>query len=465
LIGSNLSELAQDPPEKVMRLLQLSSRTRELVPGALVLKHGNGTVLPCRTEGALLEMTPNGSVLLFRIFSKDRATQRFRELNERIEALHQEILNRKRAEARLAASEARWRFMAESMPHKIFTTNAAGQVDYINSRWHEFTGFTPEQMRDFGWTQFIHPDDLEENIRLWLHSKATGQPFEYQHRFRRADGVYRWHLTRVQAHPGPDGKTFVWIGSSTEIHDQKETEDELRRANEDLKQFAFAASHDLQEPIRNVAVYSELVAARYHGQLDDEGRQYLAFLQEGAQRLARLVHDLLDYTRASMAELTGTPADASVALENAVVALAEAIRESGAQVTSDPLPQVFMGEAHLQQVFQNLIGNALKYRSEVPPRIHVSAVERGMMWRFSVEDNGIGIDAQFKEKIFGVFKRLHTGKYSGNGIGLAICQRVVERYGGRIWVESIPGKGSTFFFTVPQHGRPIHTAALESASS
>ena len=140
--------------------------------------------------------------------------------------------------------------------------------------------------------------------------------------------------------------------------------------------------------------------------------------------------------------------------KHALASLAEAIRESGATVTYDPLPEVYMGEAHLQQVFQNLIGNALKYRDEDPPRIHISAAARRRVV-FSVEDNGIGIDPQYKEKIFGVFKRLHRDqKYSGTGIGLAICQRVVERYGGRIWVESEPGKGSTFYFTVPRHAQP-----------
>ena len=143
--------------------------------------------------------------------------------------------------------------------------------------------------------------------------------------------------------------------------------------------------------------------------------------------------------------------DSAAVLQHALSSLAEAIRESGAAVTYDPLPEVYMGEAHLQQVFQNLIGNALKYRKEEPPRIHISAAHQGAGWRFSVQDNGIGIDPQYKEKIFGVFKRLHRDqKYSGTGIGLAICQRVVERYGGRIWVESAPGKGATFYFTVPR---------------
>ncbi len=257
----------------------------------------------------------------------------------------------------------------------------------------------------------------------------------------------------------------MWIGSNTDIHEQKEKEEALRRANDDLQQFAYSASHDLQEPIRNVAVYSEIVAQRYHSLLDADGRQFLGFLNEGGRRLATLINDLLAYTRAGMMEVQEVPVDASVVLQHSLSGLAEAIRESGAEVTYDELPEVYIGDAHLQQIFQNLIGNALKYRDQEPPRIHISASRRGADWCFSVQDNGIGIDPRYKEKIFGVFKRLHHDrKYSGTGIGLAICQRVVERYGGRIWVESEPGKGSTFFFTVPRHAPTGRAAAAESSA-
>jgi light-regulated signal transduction histidine kinase (bacteriophytochrome) len=252
------------------------------------------------------------------------------------------------------------------------------------------------------------------------------------------------------------GNISMWIGSNTDIHEQKETEDELRHANEDLQQFAYSASHDLQEPIRNVAVYSEVVAKRYHNLLDADGRQFLGFLTEGGRRLATLIDDLLAYTRAGIVDAPTSTVDAEAALRHALSSLSEAIRENDALVEYDPLPLVHMSEAHLQQIFQNLIGNALKYRTEQRPQIHISAVHQGAAWRFAVRDNGIGIDPHYKEKIFGVFKRLHRDqKYSGTGIGLAICQRVVERYGGRIRVESQPGHGATFFFTVPEPTPPV----------
>ncbi|HTQ53931.1 MAG TPA: ATP-binding protein [Bryobacteraceae bacterium] len=360
----------------------------------------------------------------------------------------------------------RFHFMAESMPQKIFATAPGGESTYLNKQWMEFTGLSFEQLRDWGWVQIIHPDDLEEGMRAWRHAIATGEPLQMMSRIRRADGVYRWHLNRARAMRNSQGQIALWIGSSTDIHEQKQTEVELRRANEDLQQFAYSASHDLQEPIRNVAIYSEILAKRYQHVLDADGQLYLGFLKEGGRRLATLVNDLLAYTTASRAELSEAAVDAAAAFQNALSSLSEAIRESQAVVTCDPLPEeVHMSEAHLRQVFQNLVGNALKYRDSRPPRVHVAAVGQGAFWRFSVQDNGIGIDPLYKEKVFGVFKRLHHDrKYSGTGIGLAICQRVVERYGGRIWVESEPGKGATFFFTVPQPIGPARGSGPEPAA-
>jgi len=258
------------------------------------------------------------------------------------------------------------------------------------------------------------------------------------------------------------GAISMWIGSNTDIHEQKEKEKELQRANDDLQQFAYSASHDLQEPVRNVTVYSELIAKRYHDVLDADGRRFLGFLTEGGRRLAMLISDLLAYTRAGTTEGDITSQDATAVLKHTLSGLAEAIRETSAIVTYDALPSVCMGETHLQQVLQNLIGNALKYRAQETPRVHVSVLNLGAQWRFSVQDNGIGIDPAYKEKIFGLFKRLHRDhQYDGTGIGLAICQRVVERYGGRIWVDSALGKGATFYFTVPQRAEPAHTPAAE----
>jgi PAS domain S-box-containing protein len=378
--------------------------------------------------------------------------------------LRKALLDREEALREAENARERLRFMAESMPQKIFTATPEGEIDYFNRQWMEFTGLKAGELAN--WREYVHPDDVEENIQLWRQSLETGEPFRIEHRFRRLDGVYRWHLSRAQAMRDSTGTIQMWIGSTTEIHEQKEREEELRRANYDLQQFAFSASHDLQEPIRNVAIYSEIIGNQYSDRLDDEGRQFLGFLTEGGRRLATLISDLLAYTRAGVVEGDPTTIDSAAVLKRSLSSLAEAIRENQATVSFDPLPEVVMAEVHLQQIFQNLISNALKYRTESPPQIHVSAVNQGGAWCFSVHDNGIGIHPQYKEKIFGVFKRLHRDqKYPGTGIGLAICQRVVERYGGRIWVESEPGRGSTFYFTVPQHASRARAANVESSVS
>ena len=392
-----------------------------------------------------------------------RFNEMLASIQSRDDNLNQALMEREAALREAEKARERLRFMAESMPQKIFTALPGGETDYLNRQWTEFTGLPVEQIQNWGWEQFVHPDDREDNVEAWRHSLETGEPFHFQHRFRRADGVYRWHLSRALAMRNADGQILLWIGSCTDIHEQKETEEELRRANDDLQQFAYSASHDLQEPIRNVALYSQIVSNRYQAILDADGKQFLGFLTEGGRRLAKLVDDLLAYTRAGAGEMNPTSVDSSAVLKDALSSLAETIRENEAIVTHDPLPEVWMGATHLQQLLQNLISNALKYRNQDLPRIHISAVNLGAAWRFSVKDNGIGIDAKYKEVIFGVFKRLHRDqKYTGTGIGLAICQRVVERYGGRIWVESEPGRGSTFFFTVPRHAPRVHSATLTS---
>jgi PAS domain S-box-containing protein len=400
----------------------------------------------------------------------DRFNEMLGGIQSRDDTLTKALSDREEALREAEKARERFRFMAESMPQKIFTAAPGGEVTYFNQQWMEFSGLSFDQIKDWGWSQFVHPLDVEANLSTWRRSIKTGEPFYFEQRFQRADGSYRWHLSRAHAMRDPSGNISMWIGSNTDIHEQKEKEEQLRRANEDLQQFAYSASHDLQEPVRNVAVYSEIVAKRYHDILDGEGRQFLGFLTEGGRRLVSLINDLLAYTRAgvleaNMVEASMTTADSAAVLERALFSLAEAIRESDAKVNYEALPIVDMGEAHLHQVFQNLIANAIKYRSEDPPEVRISAVHQVGGWRFSVQDNGIGIDPQYKEKIFGVFKRLHRDqKYSGTGIGLAICQRVVERYGGRIWVESAPGKGATFYFTIPQNSSGAPAATIESSA-
>ncbi|MBV9396957.1 MAG: PocR ligand-binding domain-containing protein [Bryobacterales bacterium] len=224
----------------------------------------------------------------------------------------------------------------------------------------------------------------------------------------------------------------------------------LHRMNEDLKGFAFAASHDLQEPLRTVTVYSQLLVQRAGEQLNGEAARWAGFIEQGTDRMRNLLLGLLAYI--NIAQTGGEPSHCiglNDALNSALKNLKEAIQESGASVTSDPLPRVVGQEVHFIQLFQNLIGNAIKYRGPSPPCIRISGQKCGSQWRIAVSDNGMGIDPEYHQTIFGVFKRLHGTKIPGTGIGLSICQRIVERYGGRLWVESQPDAGATFYLTLP----------------
>jgi PAS domain S-box-containing protein len=372
---------------------------------------------------------------------------------EAVAGTTRDVTHRKIEEERRRESEERLRFMAESMPQKIFTARSDGSIDYFNQQWFEFAGLPFASLSGRGWETLLHPADEAPFREAWTSSLQSGEPFQATHRIRRADGAYRWHLSRAHAMRSPAGDVSMWIGSSTDIHEQKATEEALRQANQDLEQFAYTATHDLQEPLRSVMIYGELLLRRHADQLEGTAAQYIEFMRTGAARMEMLVRDLLSYTRASRLDMPAEcHEDANTHLRIALENLSTAIAESDALVTvKGDLPMVSVLGTHLQQLFQNLIGNAIKYRHlDQRPLVSVSAVRCEGQWCFMIEDNGIGIESEYKERIFGLFKRLHTGdKYSGTGIGLAICQRIVERYHGRIWVESTPGRGSKFHFTLP----------------
>ncbi len=225
---------------------------------------------------------------------------------------------------------------------------------------------------------------------------------------------------------------------------------DLNRANRDLEQFAYIASHDLQEPLRMVSSFTQLLAKRYRGRLDKDADDFIAFAVDGARRMQGMINDLLAYSRVGRPNADIVPVDANEAYHRAISNLTGTIEESAADITHDALPVVRAGNAELARLFQNLLGNAIKFRGDAPPKIHIAAVRDGAAWRFSVRDNGIGMPMDNREKIFDLFKRLGSReKYPGSGLGLAIAKRIVERSGGRIWVESEPGRGSIFFFTLP----------------
>jgi light-regulated signal transduction histidine kinase (bacteriophytochrome) len=233
--------------------------------------------------------------------------------------------------------------------------------------------------------------------------------------------------------------------------------EQLARSNTDLEQFAYVASHDLKEPLRMISSYVTMLGERFGDRLDREGKEYLRFATDGAKRLHALIDDLLAYARAGLEDEPIEETDARRIVGLALANLRQSIESSGATIDIGRLPRVSGAPAQLSQVFQNLIGNAIKYRSEAPPRVTIRAVSAGDFWRFTVADNGIGFPPERSQSIFTMFQRLHgAGEYPGTGIGLSICKRIVLRHGGRIWADAEPGRGATFFFTLPkkQTGEP-----------
>jgi PAS domain S-box-containing protein len=273
------------------------------------------------------------------------------------------------------------------------------------------------------------------------------------------DGIVRTFLTTKGPYRDADQKTIGTVGIARDITERKKSEQhlvktvgELKRSNDELQQFAYVASHDLQEPLRMVASYTELLAKRYKGRLDSDADEFIAFAVDGCNRMQGLIQDLLAYSRAGTNGKTLREISAEDALQAALTNLRAAIEQSGAVVTHDSLPALRTDDTQLAQVFQNLVGNAIKYRSAAVPQVHLSATKNGAPeWIFSVRDNGLGIDPQYFERIFILFQRLHgQNEFAGTGIGLAVCKKIVERLGGRIWVESQPGSGSTFYFALPE---------------
>jgi PAS domain S-box-containing protein len=305
----------------------------------------------------------------------------------------------------------------------------------------------------------IHPGDykvLEGKIKAW---EAAGKPgiLNTEFRCRRADGTYIWiedHMVSVKIDEGPENMAGVLIN----VTEHKGTEEKLKMlaeklsvSNKELEQFAYVASHDLQEPLRMVASYIQLLQRRYKGQISKEADEFIGFAVDGVVRMKTLINDLLIYSRVNTREFPAEPTDINKIIEQVKVNLKTAIEEADAVIEYENLPTVNCSPLQITQLFQNLISNAIKFRSdERPPRVQITAKLTDDEWMFSVADNGIGIEKEYTERVFVIFQRLHNyNEYPGTGIGLAICKKIVEKFGGHIWVESEPGKGSTFNFTVP----------------
>lgn len=378
-------------------------------------------------------------------------------------AYFSDVIGLNQIEASVRDSEERFRSLAAALPQLIWSSAGDGSLEYVNPLWRSYAGWDADQepISD-PWPTLLHPDDQTSYMDRWNKVLKSGDIFEIQCRLKHMpDGSYRWFLCRAVPLRNSQGEIVRWFGSCTDIEDQmnsatklQEAIDALRRSNSDLEQFAYAASHDLQEPLRMVAIYTQLLKEEYSAKLDATAVEYINFAVSGALRMEQLLKSLLSYaTIANASQESAECVDANEALQAAELNLQATIEEARASVSSDSLPLVWIPRVHLIRLFQNLISNALKYRRELDPVIHVGVQGGGGKWTFSIRDNGIGIEPEYLTHIFGVFKRLHGQEYEGTGIGLAMCQKIVERAGGQIWGESEVGKGSTFFFTLPIVGR------------
>ncbi len=371
-----------------------------------------------------------------------------------------DVTDRKRFERELQETVQIYRAIGESIPFGVWICDAGGENTYASDSFLQLVGMTQAECSSFGWGRVLHPEDLESTIAAWKECVRTGDVWYCEHRFKGVDGEYHPILARGVPVRDAVGRIIYWAGINLDISRLKEVEaalrsqaEELTRSNRELEQFAFVASHDLQEPLRMVNAYTELLLRRIGDRRTPELDQYAGFIEQAVHKMERLIRDLLSFSRVIHGELEKTAVDANEAAANALHACRRLIAESGAEVTSDILPVVIADEGQLVQVFLNLVQNGIKYRKpDVPPRVHIGSTRRGKYALFWVEDNGIGFDPRHSETIFRLFKRLHGPEYPGTGLGLAICQRIVERYGGRIWAESAPDQGAKFYFNLPAAG-------------
>lgn len=363
-------------------------------------------------------------------------------------------------------SGAKYRGLLEAAPDAMVVVSQEGEIVLLNVqaekqfgyRRDELVGQKVKNIIPEGFAERLIADALRSAEDALAQQIGTGIELSG----RRKDGSE--FPIEIMLSPLESAEGILVTAAIRDITKRKKAEAhllqkmvELSRSNEELGHFANIASHDLQEPLRMVASYTQLLSKRYKGKLDSDADEFIGFAVDGASRMQRLIQDLLEYSRVGTQGKELVNASCEEALQQALVNLSGVIEESGAQVTHDPLPAVFADEMQLVQLFQNLIGNGVKYQSPGIPRVHISAVKNGeAKWIFSVKDNGLGIDPQYFEKIFGMFQRLHKREeFAGTGIGLAICKKIAERHGGSIAVESQPGKGSTFRFVLTGSGKNL----------
>jgi PAS domain S-box-containing protein len=370
----------------------------------------------------------------------------------------QDITERKRAEQALRESKNKYQSLYNSIRDAILVADTDRRIIDCNPAFTELFGYTLDEIRGKRTLHVYADREAFKKLGQTLRQRDGDANFFVTVPYQKKSGQTFPGETNVFPLKDAAGETQGFIGLIRDVTERQAAQEqiqhyaaELERSNRELEQFAYAVSHDLQAPLRTISGFLNLLAKRYRGQLDDRGEEYIERIMNADQRMQAMIQALLNLSRVESRGEPLAPTDVETILAHARLALDHAIETSGAEISHDPLPTVSADATQLTQVFQNLIANAIKFRREdVPPRIHVSAERRGDEWVFSVADNGIGIDPAQADRIFQVFQRLHTEEeYPGIGIGLALCKRIVERHGGRIWVAAAPGEGATFKFTLP----------------
>jgi len=383
----------------------------------------------------------------------------------------------------LEKSETNFRMLADLSPQIIWTARSDGYLDYYNQRWYEFTGFE-ESYGDQSWTPILHPDDVQISINTWYAAVHTGEEYRIEYRFKdRITNEYRWFLGQALPVRNDQGKITKWFGSCTDIHEQKSFSDELekkveqrtqqllelnadlKRTNEELGQFAYVASHDLQEPLRKIITFSNRITDKFNNSLPPGSEVYLKKIYTSAIRMSRLISDLLNFSSATRSNKEFIRTDLNKILKQTLVDFEVELIQKKAKIKNDPLPLLQAIPLQMSQLFHNLMSNALKFsKQDAPPEISITyrQLSKSENEQYNVPDkkqtyseilfcdNGIGFEEKFEEQIFTIFHRLH-GKlaYSGTGIGLALCKKIVENHGGNIFARSVENTGTCFHIVIP----------------
>lgn len=430
--------------------------------------------------------------------------------------IRRQIEIRRQSLEAMRQSEARFKLIAESLPQMVWVASPGGITEYMNQRWHDYTGLSPGESQQSDWLSFVHPDDAGPCRQRWRSSLRLGTPFEQEYRVRRKDGVYRWFLGLATALRDDGGRVVNWFGACTDIDDQKRAADELElrvkertaelqqavnnlhaevqdrerateqleatatelaRSNRELEQFAYVASHDLQEPLRKIQTFSDRLMSTNSAQLEPQSHDYIQRMHAAAGRMRRLIDDLLTFSRVSKRGLQPEKVDLNESAREVLGDLDDAIQRLRGHVEVGPLPTIHADALQMRQLLQNLIGNALKFhKPDEPPVVTVTGEELARMpgdpvdqtdrraIRLEVADQGIGFDEAYRERIFQVFQRLHgRSEYEGTGIGLALVRKIAERHGGTVTAHGQPGTGARFVVVLPSVCEPP-LATADSAS-